>query len=96
MARTKRTVNGGGATRSVQRWTRTRTAPPVVISKKRRDRSRKAGVGRKIKLLQELVPNGGESTGLDGLFREAANYIVCLQLQVKVMQTVLDELSPDI
>ncbi|CAL9060831.1 unnamed protein product [Musa banksii] len=87
MARTKRV---GGAT---VRW----TGKPL-ISKKRTARSRKAMscIERKLEVLQELVPNGPSVQELDGLFREAANYIVCLQVQVKVMQILLDELSPKV
>ncbi|RZR75277.1 hypothetical protein BHM03_00053537 [Ensete ventricosum] len=88
MAGTKRV---GGAT-SV-RW----TGRPL-ISKNRTARSRKAMscIERKLEVLQELVPHGPSMQELDGLFREAANYIVCLQVQVKVMQILLDELSPEI
>lgn len=82
----------GGSDRS-----RTRASP--VISKKPRRVSGRCsdaggGVGRKIRALQELVPNG-EAMEVEGLFREAANYIVCLQVQVQVMQMMLGELSPE-
>ncbi|ERN03302.1 hypothetical protein AMTRI_Chr02g219860 [Amborella trichopoda] len=50
------------------------------------------GVGRRVEALKKLVPNG-ESEGLDGLFRETADYITCLQMQVKVMQIMVDFFS---
>ncbi|KAG6481556.1 hypothetical protein ZIOFF_058160 [Zingiber officinale] len=80
---------------SDRRWTR---ASPVISKKPRRVSGRCSGagggVGRKIRALQELVPNG-EAMEVEGLFREAANYIVCLQVQVQVMQMMLGELSPE-
>ncbi|XP_058077388.1 transcription factor UPBEAT1 [Magnolia sinica] len=50
------------------------------------------GVERRVKSLQKLVPNG-ESMALDGLFKEAADYIVCLEMQVKAMQVMVNVLS---
>lgn len=82
---------------SDRRWTR---ASPVLFKKPRRvsgrcsDAGGSSGVGRKIRTLQELVPNG-EAMEVEGLFREAANYIVSLQVQVQVMQMMLGELSPE-
>lgn len=50
------------------------------------------GMERKIKVLQELVPNGN-SMCLDGLFMEVAAYIMHLEMQVKVMQIMVKVLS---
>lgn len=50
------------------------------------------GIGRKVRTLKKLVPNG-ESMGLDGLFRETADYILSLQMKVRVMQTMVDVLT---
>lgn len=50
------------------------------------------GVERRIKVLQKLVP-GGDSMGLDGLFLVAADYVLCLEMQVKVMQIMVNVLS---
>ncbi|KAK1293437.1 Transcription factor UPBEAT1 [Acorus calamus] len=56
------------------------------------------GLERRVKALQELVLPDEECVagGLDGLFRETADYIACLQMQVKVMQIMLRVLcDPD-
>jgi len=50
------------------------------------------GVGRRVRTLKKLIPNG-ESLGLDGLFRETADYILSLQTRVKVMQIMVKELT---
>ncbi|XP_077242081.1 uncharacterized protein LOC143882489 [Tasmannia lanceolata] len=69
---------------------------PKILMKKRviLEGSRKplSGMEKKVKALQNLVPNG-KSMELDGLFKETANYIVCLEMQVKVMQIMVKELS---
>lgn len=49
---------------------------------------------RHVGALRRLVPSGGESSvGLRGLFREAADYIACLKVQVQGMQMALKMLS---
>ncbi|KAJ6343772.1 hypothetical protein OIU76_005507 [Salix suchowensis] len=50
------------------------------------------GVGRRVRTLKKLIPNGG-SLGLDGLFRETADYILTLQMRVQVMQIMVKELT---
>ncbi|KAK8522532.1 hypothetical protein V6N13_115499 [Hibiscus sabdariffa] len=47
---------------------------------------------RKVETLKKLVPNK-EAAGLDGLFREAAEYIMWLQMRVKVMQIMVEVLT---
>ncbi|XP_008791711.1 transcription factor UPBEAT1 [Phoenix dactylifera] len=91
MARTERI--GGGTVA----WARRQ-----MIWKKKRvllEGSRKPAscIERKIRKLQRLLPNGetSESMGLEGLLREAADYIMCLQMQVKVMQIMVTVLSPE-
>nr|GEX88094.1 RNA-directed DNA polymerase, eukaryota, reverse transcriptase zinc-binding domain protein [Tanacetum cinerariifolium] len=56
-------------------------------------RSRRATatiIERKVRTLKKLIPNGDSSVGLDGLFRETAEYISSLQLRVRLMQAVVD------
>ncbi|XP_077219010.1 uncharacterized protein LOC143853160 [Tasmannia lanceolata] len=51
-----------------------------------------SGIRKSVKDLHNLVPNG-KSIELDGLFKVTADYIVRLEMQVKLMQTMLKELS---
>ncbi|KAF8394694.1 hypothetical protein HHK36_020911 [Tetracentron sinense] len=46
------------------------------------------GIERRVRILMKLVRNG-MSTGLDGLFRETADYILALEMRVKVMQIMV-------
>ncbi|XP_044492762.1 transcription factor UPBEAT1 [Mangifera indica] len=50
------------------------------------------GIQRRVKILKKLIPNS-ESTGLDGLFRETADYILALEMRVKVMQIMVKVLG---
>lgn len=50
------------------------------------------GVERRVRTLQKLLPNV-KSMDMDGLFMEAAGYILCLEMQVKVMQIMVKVLS---
>ncbi|URD79108.1 hypothetical protein MUK42_24211 [Musa troglodytarum] len=50
-------------------------------------------VAKKMRTLRLLVPNG-ESMELDALLRGAAEHILHLHLQVKVMQMMVTALSP--
>lgn len=63
----------------------------VTQSKKRLPISRV--LGRRVETLKELIPNSHECIGVDGLFRETADYILALQLKVQVMKTLIDLLS---
>ncbi|TYH88613.1 hypothetical protein ES332_D01G199500v1 [Gossypium tomentosum] len=47
---------------------------------------------KKVKTLKKLIPNK-ESMGLGGLFRDTAEYIMCLQMRVKVMQIMVKVLT---
>lgn len=49
-------------------------------------------VKKRVKTLRKLVPNS-ESMGLDGLFRETADYIMSLQMRVQVMKVMVNLLS---
>ncbi|KAJ4727837.1 putative Transcription factor [Melia azedarach] len=49
-------------------------------------------IERKVRTLKKLIPNS-ESSGLDGLFRETADYILALQMRVKVMQIMVKTLT---
>ncbi|KAL4318177.1 hypothetical protein GQ457_18G022280 [Hibiscus cannabinus] len=61
----------------------------------KRSRRRASPLQRKVKRLKKLVPSR-EAVGLEGLFRETAEYILCLQMRVKVMQVMVKVLTaPD-
>ncbi|XWS22711.1 hypothetical protein CRYUN_Cryun29cG0059500 [Craigia yunnanensis] len=49
-------------------------------------------IEKKVKTLKKLIPNK-ESIGLDGLFRETAEYILSLQMRVKAMQIMVKVLT---
>ncbi|KAK1398745.1 Transcription factor UPBEAT [Heracleum sosnowskyi] len=50
-------------------------------------------VVRKVKTLKKLVPNSSDTEGLDGLFRETADYILTLQMRIQFMQVMVNGLS---
>ncbi|CAH8332903.1 unnamed protein product [Eruca vesicaria subsp. sativa] len=50
-------------------------------------------IDRRVKTLKELVPNTKPSEGLDGLFRQTADYILALEMKVRVMQTMVQVLT---
>ncbi|KAF5745941.1 basic helix-loop-helix protein [Tripterygium wilfordii] len=55
---------------------------------------RRNGVEKRVRTLKKLIPNSSDqSNGLDGLFRETADYILSLQMRVKVMQILVKALS---
>ncbi|RDX74473.1 Transcription factor UPBEAT1, partial [Mucuna pruriens] len=64
------------------------------ILMKRRGGSRRGsnGIRRRVRTLKSLIPNV-DSLGLDGLFRETANYILSLQTRVRVMQVMVKVLT---
>lgn len=66
-----------------------------VLSMKRRGGSRRgsSGIQRRVRTLKSLVPNSDSTMGLDGLFRETANYILSLQTRVRVMQVMVEVLT---
>lgn len=69
----------------------------IVMKRRARlmESSRRRGnkVERRVTKLKRLVPNGDESKGLDGLFRRTADYILTLQMRVKVMQVMVKVLT---
>ncbi|KAJ0092982.1 hypothetical protein Patl1_24849 [Pistacia atlantica] len=50
------------------------------------------GNNSRIRTLKELV--NGKSLRLDELFKETADFIMCLQTKVMIMQTMIKLLSP--
>ncbi|XP_054804382.1 transcription factor UPBEAT1 [Prosopis cineraria] len=78
-----------------------RSGTPRNVLMKRRTRviegSRRRGamgIKTRIRTLKRLIPNSNsESTGLDELFRESADYILTLQMRVRVMQVMVDVLT---
>ncbi|EXB28564.1 hypothetical protein L484_009723 [Morus notabilis] len=70
--------------------------PKRIVMKRRRlgaSRRRANGVVRRVRTLKRLIPNSESVGTLDGLFRETADYILCLQMRVRVMQIVVKVLS---
>ncbi|KAJ8748654.1 hypothetical protein K2173_008099 [Erythroxylum novogranatense] len=75
-----------------------RTKRASRIPKKRRARLEGGktggnGIVRRVRTLRKLVPHSDQSMGLDGLFRETADYIISLQMKVEVMQIMVKVLS---
>ncbi|CAN6700124.1 unnamed protein product [Malus baccata var. baccata] len=52
-------------------------------------RSNNIGIKRRVKTLKRLIPNSDDSMGLDGLFRDTADYILSLQTRVRLMQMMV-------
>ncbi|KAL9227650.1 hypothetical protein vseg_003316 [Gypsophila vaccaria] len=50
------------------------------------------GIERRVRTLKQLIPKP-ENQGLEGLFRDAASYIMSLQMRVRVMRLMLHILS---
>lgn len=50
-------------------------------------------VGRRVQVLKKLIPSSSNTMGLDGLFRDTADYILALEMRVKVMQIMVKALS---
>lgn len=44
-------------------------------------------------MLERLIPSRDHSAGLEGLFRDTADYILSLQGRVRVMQMMVDMLA---
>ncbi|VVB03596.1 unnamed protein product [Arabis nemorensis] len=67
----------------------------MIRPKKSLEASRRPcrAIHRRVKTLKELVPNTKTSEGLDGLFRQTADYIMALEMKVRVMQTLVQVLS---
>ncbi|QCE08002.1 Myc-type [Vigna unguiculata] len=51
------------------------------------------GIRRRVRTLKTLIPNS-HSLGLDRLFAQTANYILSLQTRVRVMQVMVEVLTP--
>lgn len=79
----KRKSNGG------QQMMRCRR---VRLMKRRRGQQGNNEVERKVKTLKKLVPKS-ESRGIEGLFRETADYILALEMKIKVMQVMVKVLT---
>ncbi|GMJ09694.1 hypothetical protein HRI_004638600 [Hibiscus trionum] len=84
------------AKRRLKTKNQTRPRTTSVLMKRRavREGSRRVvnPIEKKVKTLKRLVPNNG-STGLEGLYRDTAEYILSLQMRVKVMQILVKVLT---
>lgn len=58
----------------------------------RSKRKENIGIEKRVRTLKTLVPHR-ESIGLDGLFRETADYIMSLQMRVQFMQNMVEVLT---
>lgn len=51
-------------------------------------------IGRKVRVLKKLIPMNCEDLGLERIFEETADYILALEMRIKVMQVMVNMLSP--
>ncbi|GMN52280.1 hypothetical protein TIFTF001_021425 [Ficus carica] len=68
----------------------------VLMKRRRLGASRRRGnygIVRRVRTLKRLIPNSQTVGSLDGLFRETADYILSLQMRVRVMQILVKVLS---
>lgn len=56
-------------------------------------RRRVNAIEERTRILKKLIPNSTKSMGLEGLFRETADYILSLQMRVQVMQIMVKVLG---
>ncbi|KAK7277284.1 hypothetical protein RIF29_18435 [Crotalaria pallida] len=72
--------------------------PGRILMKRRRtlmvqgSRRQAKRIQRKVRTLKRLIPNS-QSKGLEGLYRETADYILSLQIRVKAMQFMVKTLT---
>ncbi|KAE9460365.1 hypothetical protein C3L33_07688, partial [Rhododendron williamsianum] len=86
---------------STRRWKEISKRRPRMILMKRRHRLQAAGSTRpaanvfekRVRVLRKLVPTQESEGGLDGLFRDTTDYILALEMRVKVMQIMVKALS---
>ncbi|KAI8522562.1 hypothetical protein RHMOL_Rhmol13G0006300 [Rhododendron molle] len=84
---------------STRRWKEIISKRPRMILMKRRYRlqgsTRPAAnvFEKRVRVLRKLVPNKESDQGLDGLFRDTTDYILALEMRVKVMQIMVKALS---
>ncbi|KAK9747596.1 hypothetical protein RND81_02G002400 [Saponaria officinalis] len=71
---------------------RVRSMKRRTISSNKNSRLRSGIIKKRVRTLKRMIPNR-ESKGLDGLFTDAATYIVSLQFRVKLMQRMLHVLA---
>lgn len=68
-----------------------------VVMKRRirveRSRRFEDEIGSKVKILKKLIPINCEDLGLEGIFRETADYILALEMRIKAMQDMVNVLS---
>ncbi|KAE9617514.1 hypothetical protein Lalb_Chr03g0036161 [Lupinus albus] len=55
-------------------------------------RKQASGIQRRVRTLKKLIPKN-QSIGLEGLYRETAQYILSLQMKVKAMQFMVNTLT---
>ncbi|KAK1385060.1 BHLH1 transcription factor [Heracleum sosnowskyi] len=50
-------------------------------------------VGRRVNVLKKLIPSSSNTMGIDELFKDTADYILALEMRLKVMQIMVKALS---
>ncbi|WOG94676.1 hypothetical protein DCAR_0313973 [Daucus carota subsp. sativus] len=78
---------GQSSTRTLMKRSRRRAGGFEIV------RRRNHEVRRKVRTLKKLVPSSSSSKGLDGLFRDTADYILALQMRIQLMQVMFNGLS---
>ncbi|XP_058198072.1 transcription factor UPBEAT1 [Rhododendron vialii] len=85
---------------STRRWKEISKRPRMILMKRRYVRlqgsTRPAAANvfeKRVRVLRKLVPTKEYSEGLDGLFRDTTDYILALEMRVKVMQIMVKALS---
>ncbi|KAI3819209.1 hypothetical protein L1987_13034 [Smallanthus sonchifolius] len=87
---------------TIMKTRRNPTRNTNALKMMKRKRARRAGqdgsrrlimIEKKVRTLKKLIPNSRSTGGLDGLFKETAEYISNLQMRVRIMQAVVDVFS---
>lgn len=79
-----------------RRWKESKSPRMILMKKRYRlkgSRRLKNVFERRVRVLRKLVPTKECEGDLNGLFRDTTDYILALEMQVKVMQILVKALS---